>query len=314
MAPPVYPKRLWRKQSILAKIETTYAVDPAPTGAANAVLYTDATITALEGAEIERDYYLPYLGDQGVIPTGLFARAEFSCDLAGAGAAGTAPAYGPLLRACAMAEVVTAGVSVAYSPVSGAFPSATLWANLDGVRHVLLGARGTWMIEPSPQRLPRLRFTMTGLLGSISDAALPTLTLTAWRKAKPVSKARTVLTLHGVEQIAEAVSVDLGNQVEPRLLIGEDSIQIPDRKSKGSVTVEATPVATKDWFAAYQAETLGALSLVHGTTAGDIVEIAAPAAQIGKPTYGQTQGIANLAVPLRFLPSAGNDELSLIVR
>lgn len=314
MAPPIYAKRMWRKQAALLKRETTYGIDAAPTGAANAMLITDATITAIEGEEIERDYYLPYLGHQGVVPVGLYGRIEFGLDVAGAGAAGTAPAYGPALRACAMSEVISAGVSVTYSPVSGAFDAATIYFNLDGVQHILLGARGTVTVDPAPSKLPRFKFTFTGLLGQIADAALPSLTLTAWRKAKPGSKAATTLTLHGMEQVCETSSIDLGNQVEPRMLIGEESIQITDRKARGSVVVEAPPLATKNWFSAYTGETLGAMSLVHGTVAGDIVEFSAPSVQIGKPVYGQTQGVANVTLPLIFRPVAGNDELSIIVR
>ena len=153
------------------------------------------------------------------------------------------------------------------------------------------------------------------MLGTITDAALPTPTLTAWIKAKPMSKALTTLSLHGTEQVCESFSFDLGAQVEPRMLIGEESIQIVDRKTKGSVVVEAPPLATKNWFSIYQAGTLGAFSLVHGITAGQIVEVAGAAVQLGKPTYGQTQQIVNTTLPLTFTPSgAGNDDFSITVR
>ena len=44
------------------------------------------------------------------------------------------------------------------------------------------------------------------------------------------------------------------------------------------------------------------------------VSIAAPLAQIGKPTFGEQDGIQMITVPLRFIPSdAGNDEWSITV-
>ena len=58
----------------------------------------------------------------------------------------------------------------------------------------------------------------------------------------------------------------------------------------------------------------GPLSVVHGTTAGNIVELAAPAVEIGKPTQGQTDGIVNYSLPLSLCPVSGLDELKLIIR
>jgi len=315
MAIPSYTKRIFRKQVLLAKIETTPGTDSTPLANANAIMLTETTFTPIEGEEVERDYYLPWLGHQGIIPVGLYARLEFSIDMAGAGGAGDVPAYGPLLRACGLAETVTADTSVAYTPIASAFEALSIYFNMDSVRHVLLGARGTFTIEQTPLRIPRFRFTLTGLLAGITDVSLPTPTLTAWNKAKPVSKALTSMTLHGNEQVAESFSFDLGAQVEPRMLIGEESIQIVDRKTRGSAVVEATPLSVKNWFSIYQAETLAPLSFVHGTAEGYIVEVASSNVQIGKPTYGQTQQIVNNTLPLMFLPSgAGNDDFSIIVR
>lgn len=312
---PSYTKRIFRKQVLLGKIESAYGTDSVPVANTNAIMLTETTFTPIEGEEVERDYYLPWLGHQGVIPVGLYARLEFSIDMAGSGAKGTAPAYGPLLRACGLAQTIVADTSVTYTPVAAGFEALSLYFNMDGVRHVLLGARGTFTIEPSPLRIPRFRFTMTGLLGAITDVALPTPTLTPWNKAKPVSKALTTMTLHGNEQVAESFSLDLGAQVEPRMLIGEESIQIVDRKTRGSAVVEATPLSVKNWFSIYQAETLAGLSFVHGTADGYIVEVAASNVQIGRPTYGQTQQIVNTTLPLMFVPSgSGNDDFSIIVR
>lgn len=315
MPVPVYNKRLFRKLALLTKLEVTYGTNSVPTAAANAILATEVTLTPIEGEEVPNDYYLPWLGDQGFKPAGLYARLEFSVDMNGAGTAGTAPAYGPLLRGCGMAQTLNAGVSAVYTPVSASFESLSTIFNMDGVQHILLGCRGTMMIDSGPLKLPRMKFTLTGLLGTITDVALPTPTLTAFRKANPMSKALTTLSLHGTEQVAESITFDVGAQVEPRMLIGEDSIQLVDRKVKGSVVVEAPPLATKNWFSIYQAATLGAFSLVHGTTAGEIVEITGANVQLGKPTMGQSQQIVNITLPLTFTPSgAGNDEFSIIVR
>lgn len=309
------PKRFWRKLAILAKIETDYGVDATPTGAANAIQASEVSLTPLAGEEVKRDLMLPYLGNQGSILVGDYVELQGQVEIAGAGAAGTVPGYGVLLRACTCAETIEAGTSVTYEFTSSGEESATLYANLDGVLHKLLGARGTATLNIAPKQIPRFTFTVRGLLVPAVDAALPAVTLTLFQTPLNVSKANTpTFSLHGYNAIAESLSLDFGNTIEVRNLIGEDSIQRTDRQSTGTMVLEAKSIATKDWFAIARSHAVGPLSVVHGTTAGNIVEFAAPAVQIGRPTYGNTQGITNMSLPLMLKPVTGDDELAIIVR
>lgn len=309
-------KRYWRKLALLAKIETTYGTDPTPSGAANALLAIDAAFTPLEGEEVSRDLLTPWLGHQGVILTGLYGRMEFSIEIAGAGGAGDAPAYGPLLRACGLAETIDVGVDVQYDPVSASYEALTIWYNRDGVKHALVGCRGNVTMEFTPKGIPRFRFNFIGLHGTAAaDTVLPAVTLTGFIKPVEVSKANTTFSLHAYSAgPTESISLDLGNQVEPRLLINSEACEIVDRKSMGSVVMEAPLLATKNWDAIARAHTTGALALVHGTVAGNIVQIGAPAVQIGRYTEGQTQGILNNTLPLMLLYDEGNDELKITVK
>ncbi len=308
-------KRYWRKMALLAKIETDYATDPTPTGSANAILANQVTLTPMAGAEVRRDLMLPYLGNQGAFLVGDYVELQFSVELAGAGDAGDVPGYGVLLRGAGMAETIVADTSVTYEPVSAANESVTMYANLDGVNHKLLGARGTFTINPSPNQIPHIAFTFRGLLVPATDTSLPSVTVSGFQTPLPVSKVNTpTFSLHGTAMIGESLTIDIGNTVELRNLIGEDSIQITDRQSTGSAVVEAKSIASKNWFGIAAAHTKDALAFVHGTAAGNIVEINAPKVQIGRPTYGQTQGITNLTLPLMLTPDAGDDELSIVVR
>lgn len=309
-------KRYYNRLALLAKIDTTYGVDAGPVAASNAILAAgDVVFTPLEADEIERELILPYLGHQGVILDAFRTRIELSVELAGSGAAGTAPAYGPLLRACGMSQTVTATTKVDYLPVSTGFESATLYYNRDGTRHIMLGARGTFQLELAPRAVPRIRYTLVGLQGSILDIALPAVTLTSFIKPLAVNDAATAMTLHGATLPIERFGIDLGNQVEPRMLINETSIQITDRKATGDIVIEATQAATKNWVAIAKAGQTGVFSTVHGLTAGNIIELGAPAVQIKPPREGQTQRILNNVLGLIFTPtSAGNDEFMLTVR
>ncbi|OJY36362.1 MAG: hypothetical protein BGP11_08440 [Rhodobacterales bacterium 65-51] len=305
--------RLFRKIAILNKIETTYGVSAAP-AAANAIIAKNVSFTPLEADEVPRDLVLPYLGNQGVILTGQHAKIEFDVEMAGAGAAGSAPKYSSLLRACGFAETLSAGVSATYSIIETGVESSTLYFEIDGVRHILLGARGNLSMNVAPKQIPSFRFSMTGLLGTISDQALTAVSMTGWQTPVEVSSANTTLSLHGWSSIAEQLSVDLGNTVTPRFLIGSESVIISDRKVTGQAVVEATSLATIDWFARARSRTRGALALAHGTAAGNIVEVNGPALEIGKITQGQTDGILNYTLPLSFCPVTGRDELSIVVK
>lgn len=307
-------RRFFRRLAALSKIEATYGTDAAPTGAANAILLSDVTVTPLEGDKVSRDLILPYFGDQGFALAATHAKIEFSVEAAGSGTAGAAPPYASLLRASGLAEALTVGLKAEYKPVSQSQEAATLYANLDGVNHAFLGGRGTLTLSVAPKQIPKFRFSMWGLLGPISDAALPPVVYTGYQRPLAASKPNTTFSLHGLTAVMESFSLDLGNQVEPRMLVGSESIEITDRKTSGSTVIEAVAMATKDWFAIARAGTPGALSCIHGTAAGNIVEIAAAAVQIGNPTYGNTQGVLNNTLPLTFSPITGDDEIAIRIR
>ncbi|TXN60897.1 phage tail tube protein [Methylobacterium sp. WL6] len=307
-------RRYFKKLGALAKTEAAYGVDAAPTGAANAIQLSDVSVTPLEGDKVSRDLMLPYFGDQGFVLAATYAKAEFSIEMAGAGAAGTAPAYAALLRACGLAEVVTAGVKVEYHPVSAAQEAASLYFNMDGVNHVLLGARGTLTMSIVPKQIPKFRFTMTGLLGPIADTALPTVDLSKYQKPLVCSKTDTVFSLHGLAAVMESLNLDLGNTVVARMLVNSESIEITDRKVSGTTVIEAVALAVKDWFTIARTSIVGALSVTHGIAAGNIVEVVGQAVQIGTPTYGNTDGITNTSLPLTLCPVTGDDEIVIRIR
>jgi hypothetical protein len=307
------PARRWPKLAILHKIETTRGTDAAPL-AADAIVALNVTFTPIEGEEVSRDLLLPYMGNQGMILNAQVGRIEFEVELAGSGAAGTPPKYGSLFRAAGMAQTLTASVSAAYTIVEAAIDSSTLHFNSDGVRHVFLGSQADLSVTFNARGIPRSRFTLIGILGTVSDAALPTFSMTGWTTPVPVNKANTVLTLHGFTCIAESVELNLGNTLTPRSLIGDERILISDRSSTGTVVVEATTIAEIDWFSRVRNRTRGALSLVHGTVPGNIVEIAAPAVEIGRPTQGQTDNIVNYSMPLMLCPVSGRDEMTITIR
>ncbi|WP_273794701.1 phage tail tube protein [Brucella intermedia] len=306
--------RKHNKLAMLHKLETTYGEDAAPV-AANALLAANVTITPIEGQEVSRDLLLPYMGNQGIVLAGIYARVEFDLEVAGSGKAGEPPKIGSILRVSGMSETITPDQDVAYEIVEDAVESGSLYFISDKVQHVLLGGQANIAPSFAPSSIPRFRVTYLGLLGTITDvAAMPSVTNAGWTTPETVSKANTTMSLHGWPSVAESLSVDLGNTLTPRFLIGDEKIMISDRKTTGTAVVEARSLAEVDWFSRALKRTRGELKLTHGKTAGNIVEISAPAVEVGKPSQGQTDGIVNYSLPLSLCPIEGMDELKIVFK
>lgn len=301
--------------AILAKIETAYGVSAAPTGAANAMVMSNVTYEPMLGNDLSRDLVKPYMGHQGIILDGNYCRLQGEIEIAGSGDPGEAPAFSALLRSCGLAEVITPDTDVKYSPVSKLFESTTIFFNDDGVNHIMLGCRGSFTGQLTPGQIPRFVFTMTGMMGTVADTALPTVDTTGFIDPVPVNMANTQISLFGFAGACEGLSFDLANAVEPRMLVNQESIRQTGRQSTGSAIFEAASLAEKNWIQIMKDHTKGELLAQHGQTAGNIFELEAPNAQVGRVTYGATQGIRNNTLPLMFIPTtAGNDELVMTFR
>jgi Phage tail tube protein len=308
---------LRRLTAALAKIETVYGTDPIPTGAANALLLHNVQLTPIESDYANRDLIRPFLGRSEEIPVSIHAMLEFDIELAGAGAAGTVPAYGPLLRACGFSETVSAGVSVVYAPVSVGQESVTLYYNNDGRLHKLTGARGSVSLELNAKSLPYYKFKFQGLYSIPTDTAMPVTTFAAWQKPVPVNNVNTTnFSLLGFNAaVMASFSVDIANSLAFRSLVGvSEKVIITDRAPAGKITLEDTLVAAKDWWTAIKNATTGAMSVTHGAVAGNKVKIDSPAAQLTKPSLTESDGISMVSFDMNFVPgNTGNDELTITV-
>lgn len=306
---------LTRKRTILAKLETSYGVDPSPTGAANAILVRNLSITPLNAELASRDLVRPYLGASEQLIASNYVTVEFEVEMAGSGTAGTAPAYGPLLQACGLAEADGAS-DVTYTPVSSAFASVTLYYNVDGVLHKVTGARGNVEFSIQAGQIPVFRFAFTGLYNAPTDTAAPAVTYTAFQTPLAANNDNTTgFSLFSYSGALSSLSLNLNNQVQYRTLVGAEDVLLTDRAVGGEVVFEAPTIAAKDFFSIALGNTLGALDITHGTTAGNRVQITSSRVDISNPTYQDQNGIHMLQVPITLVPStSGNDEISIVVK
>lgn len=314
--------RVIRKTAILAKIETTYGTDAVPTGAANAMLISNASFE-ISYNNVNRDLIRPYLGGSEQLTGTRSVRATFDVEISGSGTAGTAPAYGALLRACGMGEVVTAGNRVDYTPVSAAFESVTIYYSVDGVLHKALGCMGNFTMNMGEGERPVFSFTFTGIDGGTTAAADPTLTLTAWKAPLVITDQNSGDIKLGGTYSAGAITggtvspsrgltLDAGNNVQFIPLLGGQSVNITQRESTGAMQLDLTAVQLVTAISDIDANTTTSLSLEHGTTAGGKIIVFAPAVQRINPRHVDFNGNAHLGTDLRLLPSAGNDELRIV--
>lgn len=303
-----------KRTTLLAKIEGTYGTDPTPAGASDAVLFTNVKVTPAQMDLQTREIVRPFLGKGESLVAAKWLSVEVTCELAGAGAAGTAAPWGVLMRACGMGQTLNSGVSAVYAPVSSSEESVTLYVNYDGNNHKATGVRGTWSVRLNSRQIPVLVFTFTGLYVAVAAASLPSLTLTTWQKPVTVNNTNTTFSLHSYSAIMNSFSLDANNVTPYQNLVGTERVLLVDRDVKGRCQIEAPAQGTKDYYAIAVAGTLGSISVVHGTSAGNIVTIASSRVQLMSCDYSDLDGIRMNDIELGLTPSnSGNDEVTITV-
>lgn len=318
--------RYIRNTAILAKIESTYGTDSTPTEGANALLVSNVSINPLSAANVDRDLVRPYMGasEQLVGPANI--ELSFDIELSGAGAAGTAAAYGPLLRACGFAETLSASVRAEYNLVTPVADSVSIYYFSDGVKHIAKGCRGTLSLKMSAGGRPVLSFKFLGLDGGVTAASPSALTLTAFKTPTVISEpntgdltfgatytAATPTLTGGTGYPSQGIELDLGNAVNYTPLLGGESVDISQRQVTGKILLDLTAAQEVTFMASVKDNTLQSLGLMHGTTAGYKVMIFMPAAQLINPSKSEVNGKLMIGYDIRALPSSGNDELKIVV-
>ena len=304
---------LTRKRLIRVKKESTYGTDATPVGT-DALLVRNLEITPVEADVVSRDLIRPYLGNSPQLLANTRVSITFQVEMAASGTAGTAPRFGSILQACGMSETIVATTSVTYAPVSSAFSSASIYFNNDGIRHIMTGCRGSFTMTAEVGQIPTIDFTMVGCYNAPTDTAAPSTTYSTQASPLIFKQGNTsAFSFFSYAGCLQSVSFDMANETVYRELVGcTKEVLITNRAPSGTVMLEAPALATKDFFALSQTETTGALTFLHGTTAGNRVTFTASQCDVGNPTYGDQDGVQMLNIPYVAVPStAGNDELSL---
>lgn len=316
--------RYTRNTVILAKIETTPGVDASPTGASNAVLISNMTINPLNAQNVPRDVIRGYFGGSEQLVGNAYLEVTFDVEVAGAGAAGDVPAWGPLLRACAFDETIDVGVSVGYTPVSTGIKSLTIYYYDDGALHKLLMSRGDVSIKLGSGERPLFSFRFMGLDGGLTAAANATPDTSGFVTPLAVTDPNTGNLLFGCTYATAALSggtsyasrglqLALGNQLAHIPLLGGESIEVTNRDVSGSCELDLTPAQEVTFMSNVKANTTSSVGLLHGTTGGNKVIVHAPTVQLINPKKTDFNGRRLIGYDLRLIPSStGNDDLRIV--
>ena len=307
-----------KQRRLLVGIETTSGT---PIPIANCALMTVSEIESApyEGDRAERTRIKQLFGADQEINMAPYATVTVTLPLAGSGTVGTAPSFGPILRALGMRELIDAGVDVRYLPATEDHETITVYFVEDGQLQCVPGCKGTAEFNFTAKQFPTMQVTLTGLYQRpVSHSAALTQTLDNFAGEIPVNKQNTTkFNVHGFDNCGQSLSLTVGNEVIHRNLAGCERIEITNRMMTGTVEVEAPTITQKNYFEALESHstvTTGAIGFTHGTTAGNIIEFLAPKAQLSTISRSDSDGIVHYSLGARFLPDEGDDESLFIFK
>lgn len=313
----------FRSKFLLAKIESTEDTDASPVGT-DAVLTSNLSVDVYQGNTISRDYDRGTLGASESINVNPHNSYSFEVEGQASGTAGTAPAYGELLRACGLGETIVASTSVTYAPVSSGYESATLYhlrLQDDGNNRLIksTGVRGNVGLTLNAGDFPKWNFS--NLLGTYyTPSEISAVTADTSDYVAPIASTKDntpTVTVGGTAACLSAFSVDLGNAVDRRDAPGCRSTIITDRNVTGSITIKAPDTGTKNYFSdveSHNGVSTVAIVVTHGTTAGEIITVNLPTAQLSNISETEVNGELFYTMNFIAVPTAtGDDEISIVM-
>lgn len=305
-----------RKRMLLVAPEPSYGVG-ADIADAKLLLTTEVDSNPYEGDRVTRERQKQTFGAQPEINVAPYTTVTTTIPLSGSGTAGTPPIFGMLLRACGLAELIVASESVTYLPATEEGESFCVWFVEDGQVQKVPGVRGTVEANFTAKQDPTLQFTLTGLYKRPEQLAEAiNKQPEAFAEEVVVNKQNTPgRNVHGYQGCLQSLSLNLGNEVVARNLPGCENVLITDRNVTGQVEIEAPNIATKNYFQAiesHQGVTKDQVSIKHGTTPGNIVEVVGTKVQLSTISRNDASGILNYTMGTRYIEDQSDDEVAMI--
>lgn len=305
---------------VMAKKEVTYLTDPVPTLAANAILTRNFSAKPVETDQLERNLDTRTFGATAVVVTNERQSMSYEVEMAGSGAAGTAPAWMELLEACGMAPpVVTAATKAEQRfALPTAVPGSLTHHHWIGDQlRKSVGCRGNFSINLTAGAYPYFSFSFIGLIPAAAPFSVSVpgaATLGRWKDPLEVNNVNTALVLDGFAAVTRSLQIDANVPTVMRNLVGARYIRRGNHAARARMRVEAPSIATKDYIQTLRTNARVPLLATHGVAAGTITEISAPKAQLVDLTEVDEDGVQMWDFDLILTVDAGQDDLILTTK
>jgi len=308
--------RKYKIKGIALKLGAVYGTDSVPTAALNAIAAENGIIQPLVADTVEQNIDRPGGGNNPTELVGKNIIISFDVAASGSGTAGNVPNYGPCLRACGQAETINVGTDVRYNRVTSNEEFADIYFWWDGALHKALGARGAFTVEFNKKSLPYFKFTFTALYAGPATDANPTLDLSGFVRPVAVSNAMTAYSFHSIVPAVESFVFNAGQEVIHDDKPGCESVEIVDQKPAATIAIDAPSLAAFDPFGIAVSGATDMSSVIHGVTAGNIVQITGDYSEISTVDYADHDSRLGYSHDLRFLPDpAGvNPDVTIVVK
>ena len=312
---------------LLAKAEAVPGTAVVPAIATDQMLIGNLVVTPFNSTALRRDIDLPYPGARPAIPTAIHGAQTFDVELAGSGAAATPAFWSVLLNMCLFGAPVPtagAGAQVAYPLASaGDGGSNTLYGFKDSVGQRLFGARSNVVFDFTEKQLPKMSFSALGLIlnnapivaGAPGVSSLPTPPAPV-----EVNNLNTALVVDGYTLGAQSAKIDMGMKTAlysttgGRAIVFDKSADADRRGAKVTIVAELPDPAAQNYFPKIVLGTGVALSLTHGTVAGNIVQVAAPNLVNTGITFSAVNNRVFMTMTGDLVPTAAGNEMTLVTK
>lgn len=305
-----------RNQILLAKVEADAGVDAAPV-AADAVRCAEIN-PEVDGINLERlDISTLSALQEKLINKKI--RMSITVHLKGSGAAGTAPEWGPLARACGLKQTLTPATRAEYKPTNTAseMESVTLYLYKDGLLWKVVGAMGNMRVNYESGNYVNATFDMEGKYESVEDTAM--VASPVYDDLDPIQVQEAGLTFGDWDDaVAPSFSFNTGATITDRLDINsEEGIHskiITARDPRWEASIEAVLETENSFWADFLALDTAALAVAHGAETGNIIEFAAPKASFSAPRTSNNNSILMYDLGGQLLENTGADNFTITVK
>lgn len=305
---------------VLAKKEGTYGVDAAPTAAANGILTRNYSGKPVDMDRIERNLDTRVFGALASVPSNERRTMSYEVEIAGSGAAGTAPAWMELLEGCGMAApILTVGQDAVQTFAAPGVNATSLsqYDHMSDQRRKAVGMVGTFSMDFTSGAYPFFGFTWMGLIPALTpfDKSAPgAVDLTRWKQPLEVNLDNTDVLLDGYAPALRSWRADAAVTTAMRNLVGKRYVRRGNHRLTSTAVIEAPDIQTKNYIQSLRAGSLISFSVEHGVTAGNIVQAASAKVQITDITESNEDDTLMWTLSLLHTVEGGASDLTLTAK